>query len=214
MTLRRVIVVALTQCLCAAQHPRLKRPVGRRLAYAAARLLKQQQREHDITLGLAQPGAFFEEDGAVTGPTIAGCRYSNTADAGAALTLQFNNTLLGGEGLMLRPFDANETGGWGGPHEQDNTLFSSLPATTDSSGVMVCTADPHCERPPCGNETTCQCQGWNYIKVGYCNASGCPMTSHWYCEVRINFPDHTAFHNYAVESSPMLHLTKWTKLDE
>jgi hypothetical protein len=76
-------------------------------------------------------------------------------------------------------------GGWGGPHEQNNPLFGALRVTTDSSGVMVCTADPQCAHPPCGNATTCQCQGWNYIQVGYCNASGCPMTSYWYCEVRV-----------------------------
>ena len=141
-------------------------------------------------LGLTQPEELFEEDGAITGPTIAGCRYSSTIDTGDTqqqLTLKFNSSLLGGEGLMLRPFDANETGGWGGPHEEDNSLYSALRMTTDSSGVMVCTVDPQCERPPCGNETTCQCQGWNYIRIGYCNATGCPMTSHWYCEVCMNF---------------------------
>jgi hypothetical protein len=148
----------------------------------------------------------------MTGPTIAGCRYSSTVDAGNALqqlTLKFNDTLLGGEGLMLRPFDANETGGWGGPHEQGNPLFRSLQVTTDSSGVMVCTTDPHCERPPCGNETTCQCQGWNYIKIGYCNASGCPMTSHWYCEVRVNRLANP--HTPAVKksSATILHLHCW-----
>jgi hypothetical protein len=164
--------------------------VGRRLAYAAARLLKQQQRERQVALGLAQPAESSEEDGAITGPTVAGCSHSTNADAGAAqhqLTLKFNDTLLGGEGLMLRPFDANETGGWGGPHEQGNPLFSALRVSTDSSGVMVCTADPDCASPPCGNATTCECQGWNYLRIGYCNASGCPMTSHWYCEVRMSF---------------------------
>ena len=48
--------------------PRLKRPVGRRLAYAAARMLKKQQR--------ASSGAQAEaeaSDGAMTGPTISGC---------------------------------------------------------------------------------------------------------------------------------------------
>ena len=35
------------------------------------------------------------------------CRY-----ASGKLELMFNATLLGGEGLLLRPFDANETGGW------------------------------------------------------------------------------------------------------
>ena len=47
-------------------------------------------------------------NGAVTGPTISGCALS----AGESqLTLKFNGSLLGGEPLQLRPFDANETGG-------------------------------------------------------------------------------------------------------
>ena len=66
-------------------HPRLKSPVGRRLALAAARL-------------------FFGSAGAPTGPTLAGCRL----DAGSAqLTLQFNTTLLRGEVLTVQPFDTN-----------------------------------------------------------------------------------------------------------
>ena len=89
-------------------HPRLKRPVGRRLAYAAARMLKQQQQRgaDNNGDGAGDSGG----DGALTGPTISGCSYTASS---AELVLRFNQTLLGGEGLMLRPFDANETGGWG-----------------------------------------------------------------------------------------------------
>lgn len=109
-------------------------------------------------------------DGAVTGPTIAGCRYAT-----GTLRLSFNGSLLGGEGLMLRPFDDNSTGGWGAPGDiLDRPVF-------DASGAMVCTVDPDC-RPSggieCGNATTCQCQSWNYVKVGQQRPY-----AYWYCEV-------------------------------
>jgi hypothetical protein len=176
-----------------------KKCVCRRLAYAAAKLLKQQEQDDQK---LTQ--------GALTGPTLAGCRYgpssssssssssSKTAEGGgeeagggsasaSKLTLMFNESLLGGEGLMLRPFDANETGGW---------LDSRGNGLKDSNGAMVCTVDPTCKEAPnheCGNTTTCQCQSWNFIKSGCCGADpkhpGCPangfcnMTNFWYCEV-------------------------------
>jgi sialate O-acetylesterase len=123
-------------------HPRLKRPVGKRLAYAAAKLLKMQQ--HKLT------------QGALTGPTLAGCSYgSNPAvgsrdeGGGSKLTLVFNKSLLGGEGLTLRPFDANETGSW---------LDSRGNSLKDSNGAMVCTVDPSCKTAPnhmCGNASKC-----------------------------------------------------------
>ena len=173
-----------------------KKCVCRRLAYAAAKLLKQQQEQDDQK----------RTQGALTGPTLAGCRYgsssssssSKTAEGGgkeagggsasaSKLTLMFNESLLGGEGLMLRPFDANETGGW---------LDSRGNGLKDSNGAMVCTVDPTCKEAPnheCGNTTTCQCQSWNFIKSGCCGADpkhpGCPangfcnMTNFWYCEV-------------------------------
>ena len=62
-------------------HPRLKRPVGRRLAYAAAKLLKKQRRQHKLTQG----GGDEEEDGgALTGPTLAGCRYGTSSGSTGA----------------------------------------------------------------------------------------------------------------------------------
>ena len=93
-------------------HPRLKRPVGRRLAYAAARLLKGQARQRQRQQGQQGPqgrelsGAGLDfvhgggggSDGALTGPTLAGCSAGD-----GRLTLRFNTTLLGGEGLLLRP---------------------------------------------------------------------------------------------------------------
>ena len=151
-------------------HPRFKRFVGRRLAYAAARQLKRQQRE--------RRGGAGGQDGALTGPTISGC----TSTSPGQLVLNFNSSLLGGEGLELRAFDANETGGWGDPSNKHPT---DRPVT-DSNGAMVCTLDPGCTpRPgsPCGNATTCQCQTWNYIKMGTCVPGNCRMQAFWFCEV-------------------------------
>lgn len=145
--------------------------------------MKRQQRQREAIVIASVTGEDVAElaslmsaaDGATTGPTIAGCSFSD-----GNLQLSFNASLLGGEGLMLRPFDANATGGWGHPGDPYARPI------TDANGAMVCTVDPDC-RPQgnqmCGNATTCQCQSWNYMKVGYCNASGCPQSSVWYCEV-------------------------------
>jgi hypothetical protein len=180
-------------------HPRLKRPVGRRLAYAAARLLKLQQKQQlratalaasgeGSRLGSADDEAFTgEDDGAFTGPTIAGCSYTATTAATAAgagvLEIKFNSSLLGGEALLLRPFDANETGGW-----QDNPFNDSATTyhpykvktyhpTTDSLGLMVCTA----EQPGVpGNASTCACQQWDFVAH---NDSSGKLQGFWFCEV-------------------------------
>lgn len=163
-------------------HPRLKRPVGHRLAYAAARMLKQQQRRQQ-SKGEAGDGDGGSNDGALTGPTISGCSY--TASTGE-LEIKFNQTLLGGEGLMLRPFDANETGGWG---DQPGTKgYQPLDApAVDANGAMVCTVDPTCQQgpgangAPCGNATSCMCQSWQYMKYGDPTKPG-SLKAFWYCE--------------------------------
>jgi len=60
-------------------HPRLKEPVGRRLATGLVSL-------------------HYGGNGTVTGPTIAGCRY----DAGEhTITVQFNKTLLRGDAVAI-----------------------------------------------------------------------------------------------------------------
>ena len=62
-----------------ALHPRLKEPVGRRLAASLVSL-------------------HYEGNGTVTGPTIAGCTY----DAGEhVITVQFNKTLLKGDAVAI-----------------------------------------------------------------------------------------------------------------
>lgn len=63
-----------------------KRPVGRRLAIAAGRMLKKQSL---IRLGVESP-ELLSSSGAMTGPTIAGCRFEKQQ-----LQLSFNASLLG-----------------------------------------------------------------------------------------------------------------------
>ena len=117
-------------------HPRLKRPVGRRLAYAAAKAMDTRA----------------ASTGAVTGPTIAGCSASASASAGArTLELVFDAGLLNGEGLMIRAFNDNVSS-WA-----PEPSWAGGARVHDSLGMMVCTVDPaHPER---GNATTCACQG-------------------------------------------------------
>jgi hypothetical protein len=164
-------------------HPRLKRPVGRRLAYAAVMQLKHQALQSGSKDATATPlaaaataAARLSITGAVTGPTIAGCAHSAGENQ---LTLKFNSSLLGGESLQLRPFDANETGGWvstGQPGSAD---------TLDASGVMVCTVDPDPESPMAGqcNASTCECQSWNYVKQNISQNGEYRLKGFWYCEV-------------------------------
>ena len=68
-------------------HPRIKRPVGRRLAYAAARQLKKQD---EARRNPAQDSDTTLSAGAITGPTVAGCTAAATS-----VTLRFNTSLLG-----------------------------------------------------------------------------------------------------------------------
>lgn len=63
-------------------HPRSKKPVGARLAQAAA-----------VTV-YGTPGAF-------TGPTLSGCRVS--AD-GRTATVTFNSSLLGADSVQVQPY--------------------------------------------------------------------------------------------------------------
>jgi sialate O-acetylesterase len=147
-------------------HPRLKRPVGRRLAYAAVQLMKKRARR---AAGAGDTAA----DGAEVGPLLSGCSLTSSK---ATVELRFNATLLGGEGLMLRPFDANATGSWGDVSSPSAHSDPSKRPVVDSNGLMVCTVDA--TAPETGNASTCHCQGWNYIH--YHNNS---QDGFWYCEV-------------------------------
>ena len=63
-------------------HPRSKKPVGQRLAQAAA-------------------VAVYGLPGAATGPTISGCRVDA---AGASVTVTFNASLLGADAVQVQPY--------------------------------------------------------------------------------------------------------------
>jgi hypothetical protein len=81
-------------------HPRLKRPVGRRLAHAIVQLVPDYR-----AIALAAPGA-SGAGSAKTGPTLAGCSLTDEGSS-SSLSLHFNRSLLGSEALTLRPFDAD-----------------------------------------------------------------------------------------------------------
>ena len=168
-------------------HPRLKRPVGQRLAQAAAAMLKQQQqrRQRQRPTSAAAVSALVPGAGAFTGPTIAGCSHG---DSPLGLELLFNTTLLNGEGLLLQgSFDANLTGGWyANPYNDSSKSYHvgkapSYAAVTDSLGVMVCAAGP---AGAIGNASTCACQGWGWVGPrNITNATSGVVTEEfmWYC---------------------------------
>lgn len=91
-------------------HPRLKKPVGQRLAVGAMAL----------AYGSGQ---------AVTGPTVTGCTYSASAERGATLTVTFNASLLsGGAQLSVLAYD----------HAHPNrSAFAALINSTDGGGTWV-----------------------------------------------------------------------------
>ena len=124
-------------------HPRLKRPVGRRLAVAL----------------LALNG---ESKGAQQGPTLASC-----AVAGTTLTLSFNETLLGNEKLMLRPYEANMSEWMTSTSSSGNTLYK-----TDSVGLMVCTVNGTWP-PPSPDANNGRFIGSQFDPVDELNASTC-----------------------------------------
>ena len=97
LTLSRGCTVAVPQ------HPRNKRPVGARLAAAAAPLV----------YNLHQPNT------SATGPTLSGCRLhssssgsSGSGGAGASsITLMFNTSLLAGDAVAVGKYGPPATAG-------------------------------------------------------------------------------------------------------
>jgi len=146
-------------------HPRIKQPVGDRLATALMALL-----------GLSQSAA-------KTGPTVSGCRYqpnANKRSKSVELAISFNRSLLRGEGLHLGSFESDRSK-WRSPDEwgQNEEVFDSL-------GTMVCfTASNGTwtgRDGTQGNVSTCHCQSWNYIQLPPPKGSDDPGTF-WYCEM-------------------------------
>ena len=117
-------------------HPRLKEPVGRRLAASLVAL-------------------HYEGNGTVTGPTIAGCKF----DAGEqVITVQFNKTLLKGDTVAITrtqtPIPPLPPVGRA-PHPHDQHLSKPKPPSRlgpvlDSSMTHVCT----------GDADDCACLSW------------------------------------------------------
>lgn len=129
-------------------HPRLKRPVGRRLAHAIVQLVPGY-RDIVVASGMSRGSA-------KTGPTLAGCSLN---EGGSSLELHFNKSLLGSEALMLRPFDADMSN-WAWRYDSSHQRLNK----TDSLGLMVCTASAD-EEASLGNETTCQCSTWATLQL-------------------------------------------------
>ena len=158
-------------------HPRLKRPVGRRLAVAAVNLIPQYR----------AISPYAQVQTAKTGPTIAGCSLSLGLDEqqqeGVAghghghghghgvqtsahqLQLHFNASLLGTESLLLRPWDADMSR-WASKPPQGS--HGQPTRKSDSAGLMVCTApepDPEAPSGASGNASTCACSQWAVLEV-------------------------------------------------
>jgi len=91
-------------------HPRLKKPVGQRLAAAAL-------------------AAAYGWGGPVTGPTIAGCAL--TGGPAQRLTLRFNESLLAGAALVVAAYDTAY------PNRSGLTVLVNSTAGEPGSGVWV-----------------------------------------------------------------------------
>ena len=126
-------------------HPRLKRPVGRRLAVAAVALL------HPSGDGPPTP---------LTGPTIAGCRYEAAAGGGGGgkLQLMFNQTLLGDDDVLVQEFNTN-TSEWAGVDSLTAMVCGSSPPPAPGSLTCEekCQAAGHCASGlvSCGQQPSC-----------------------------------------------------------
>jgi hypothetical protein len=138
-------------------HPRLKRPVGRRLAVAALSLLNKKKRE-------SEGGPAF-----LTGPTIAGCStfssFASSASsdassivrtntAASSLEIKFNSDLLAGDSILLQPTFAGtpihampNMSGWSG---------------SDSLSMMVCVEAAKPPKPTTCTES-CEQAGFNCL---------------------------------------------------
>ena len=136
-------------------HPRLKRPVGRRLAAAVVNLVPDYR---EIKQGNATAG---------TGPTLSGCTRGSSS-----LVLHFNKSLLGSEQLLLRPFDADMRN-WAWRYDSSHTRLNK----TDSAGLMVCTASADPEVP--GNATTCACSTWEMLSLNGTQVRYCGQGPGW-----------------------------------
>lgn len=129
-------------------HPRLKRPVGRRLAVAAAALLKGE---------------------VMTGPTIVGCTSrsaSGSSKSPSSFTIHFNASLLAGDSISI----ATKRDGSG-----TFDLNFSAWSHADSLGAMACFAPPP-PPPPSPTPLTCEqkCSASGHCCTGLSSADQQP----------------------------------------
>eukprot|EP00937_MAST-01D_sp_MAST-1D-sp2_P001328 g1328.t1 len=149
-------------------HPRLKRPVGRRLALAGlAQMLKRDRRDNAAAAGA------LAALGAETGPTIAGCRRARGGGGGAEdddddrIDITFNASLLGADAVLLQPGFETNASAWAG---------------VDSLGAMVCASPAPAPGPAPAINCTQQCVAAGHCCVGLHSgdqqpscAQGCAM---------------------------------------
>ena len=128
-------------------HPRLKRPVGHRLAVAAVSLLHG-----------GKP---------LTGPTIAGCVV---AAKSSTLTLKFNLSLLGDDSVQVQPFvnadgtDANNMSTWTGVDSLTAMVCGSAPTAPAPPKGMSC-------------QQKCEAGAWRISALGSASALDTPPHS-------------------------------------
>lgn len=157
-------------------HPRLKRPVGHRLAVAAVALLHPADPTAPVPL---------------TGPTIAGCSHAEAGQA-STLTLKFDTKLLGDDDVQVRPFETNMSL-WAGVDSLTAMVCASAPPPPPLPGGETCQkkceAAGHCsvgltscdQLPSCG-------QGCMVAEAGatlevcrsVCLKAGTPGCTHQY----------------------------------
>ena len=131
--------------------------MGKRLAIAAVNTIPTYR---DAVVKAT--GSTIEGMTATQGPTLSGCDLTSKTE----LTLHFNQSLLGTEGLMLRSNGNSNSNMSAWAHEMSSSHKQLN--KTDSEVLMVCSippTDPENPDADLGNATTCQCQTWAYLHL-------------------------------------------------
>ena len=105
-------VLAGTPVYMGAIHPRVKKPVGERLARAAMAV------------------AYNNDQYPPSGPTVAGCSVdtSSTADGSTSLEVRFDASMMKGDSLVMQPYENNATAG---------ILLSNMQVLTDPAFFCI-----------------------------------------------------------------------------
>ena len=115
-------------------HPRIKKPVGERLAIAAM-------------------GVAYGAPGAVSGPTISGCDVHGTS-----LTIRYNASLLAGGAIGVKPYDTTTTFSAfrvlvNAQYWCQDTILA--PTVNSRSGRWMCNDTGAPSWSNCGNDVQC-----------------------------------------------------------